>query len=49
MIPPVSGGVFLLTEEPLSLERAVREVKDDEAGAIATFLGTARRHGGRHG
>lgn len=43
VIPPVSGGAFLLTEEPLSLERVVDEVRDDEAGAIATFVGTVRR------
>jgi molybdopterin synthase catalytic subunit/molybdopterin converting factor small subunit len=44
VIPPVSGGAFVLTEEPLSLERAVDEVRSDAAGAIATFLGTARVH-----
>ncbi|MBV8597896.1 MAG: molybdenum cofactor biosynthesis protein MoaE [Actinobacteria bacterium] len=44
LIPPVSGGAFLLSEEPLSLDRVVDEVRDDEAGAIATFTGTARRH-----
>jgi MoaE-MoaD fusion protein len=42
LIPPVSGGAFLLSEEPLSLERAVSEVASDEAGAIATFVGTTR-------
>ena len=44
LIPPVSGGAFLLTEEPLSIVRAVDEVRDDEAGAIATFIGTSRIH-----
>jgi MoaE-MoaD fusion protein len=44
LIPPVSGGSFLLSQEPLSLEQAVREVARDEAGAIATFLGTTRSH-----
>jgi molybdopterin synthase catalytic subunit/molybdopterin converting factor small subunit len=44
VIPPVSGGAFLLTEQPLSLDAVVREVASDEAGAIATFSGTARRH-----
>ena len=44
VIPPVSGGAFLLTEEPLSLDRAVAEVRDDAAGAIATFTGTVRAH-----
>jgi molybdopterin synthase catalytic subunit len=44
LIPPVSGGAFVLSGEPLSLERAVDEVRDNEAGAIATFTGTARVH-----
>ncbi len=43
VIPPVSGGAFILTEEPLSLDAVVREVRRDEAGAIATFIGTTRR------
>ncbi len=42
VIPPVSGGAFLLSDAPLSLERVVDEVRDDEAGAIATFSGTTR-------
>jgi molybdopterin synthase catalytic subunit len=42
LIPPVSGGAFLLSDEPLSLERVVEEVRSDEAGAIATFTGTTR-------
>ncbi len=42
LIPPVSGGAFLLSEEPLSLDDAVREVASDDAGAIATFIGTTR-------
>jgi molybdopterin synthase catalytic subunit/molybdopterin converting factor small subunit len=41
-IPPVSGGDFRLSEEPLDLLAAVREVESDEAGAIATFVGTTR-------
>jgi MoaE-MoaD fusion protein len=44
LIPPVSGGAFLLSEEPLSLDRVVDEVRDEEAGAIATFTGTTRVH-----
>jgi molybdopterin synthase catalytic subunit len=44
LIPPVSGGAFILTEAPVSLDAVVREVASDEAGAIATFSGTARRH-----
>jgi molybdopterin synthase catalytic subunit/molybdopterin converting factor small subunit len=42
LIPPVSGGAFLLSDEPLSLDRAVDEVRDERAGAIATFTGTTR-------
>jgi len=42
LIPPVSGGAFRLSEEPLSLERVVSEVASDDAGAIATFVGTTR-------
>jgi molybdopterin synthase catalytic subunit len=42
VIPPVSGGAFLLSDEPLSLDRAVDEVRDPRAGAIATFTGTTR-------
>jgi molybdopterin synthase catalytic subunit/molybdopterin converting factor small subunit len=44
VIPPVSGGSFRLSEEPLSLDAAVEEVRSDEAGAIATFVGTTRVH-----
>jgi molybdopterin synthase catalytic subunit/molybdopterin converting factor small subunit len=43
LIPPVSGGAFLLSAEPLSLDAAVHEVSTDDAGAIATFTGTVRR------
>ncbi|HET6683455.1 MAG TPA: molybdenum cofactor biosynthesis protein MoaE [Gaiella sp.] len=42
LIPPVSGGAFLLSDEPLSLELVASEVASDEAGAIATFVGTTR-------
>jgi MoaE-MoaD fusion protein len=42
LIPPVSGGAFLLSDEPLSLDRVVAEVHTEEAGAIATFTGTTR-------
>jgi molybdopterin synthase catalytic subunit len=44
LIPPVSGGAFRLSDEPLSLDRAIDEVRSDEAGAIATFSGTTREH-----
>jgi molybdopterin synthase catalytic subunit len=43
LIPPVSGGSFRLFDEPLDLDAAVAEVARDEAGAIATFVGTTRR------
>ena len=43
LIPPVSGGSFRLSEQPLDLDAAVREVQTDEAGAVATFVGTVRR------
>lgn len=42
LIPPVSGGSFRLTEEPLDLGAVVAEAADERAGAIATFLGTTR-------
>jgi MoaE-MoaD fusion protein len=44
VIPPVSGGDFRLSEEPLSVDAAVAEVRDHAAGAIATFIGTTRAH-----
>ena len=44
VIPPVSGGDFRLSEEPLSVDDAVREVASPQAGAIATFVGTTRSH-----
>ena len=42
VIPPVSGGSFRLSAEPLSLDAVVDEVRSDRAGAIATFVGTTR-------
>jgi molybdopterin synthase catalytic subunit/molybdopterin converting factor small subunit len=42
VIPPVSGGSFRLSADPLSLDAAVHEVRSDHAGAIATFVGTTR-------
>jgi len=44
LIPPVSGGAFLLSGQPLSLEAVVEEVASEEAGAVATFVGTTRIH-----
>jgi molybdopterin synthase catalytic subunit/molybdopterin converting factor small subunit len=43
LIPPVSGGSFLLSEAPLDLDALIAEVADARAGAIATFVGTTRR------
>ena len=43
LIPPVSGGAFRVTDQPLSLDAAVAEVTDERAGAVATFTGTVRR------
>jgi MoaE-MoaD fusion protein len=42
LIPPVSGGAFRLTGDPIDLDAVVSEVADERAGAIATFLGTTR-------
>ena len=35
LIPPVSGGAFVLSEVPLSVDAVVREVETDDAGAVA--------------
>jgi MoaE-MoaD fusion protein len=43
LIPPVSGGAFRVTDEPLSLDAVVGEVADERAGGVATFTGTVRR------
>jgi molybdopterin synthase catalytic subunit/molybdopterin converting factor small subunit len=42
LIPPVSGGAFRLTEEPIDVGAVVAEAADEGAGAVATFLGTVR-------
>jgi molybdopterin synthase catalytic subunit len=44
VIPPVSGGAFRLTDGPLDPSEVVREVADDRAGGIATFVGTVRNN-----
>ncbi|MGH3011916.1 MAG: molybdenum cofactor biosynthesis protein MoaE [Gaiellaceae bacterium] len=44
LIPPVSGGDFRLTADPIDLDAVIAEVGDEGAGAIATFLGTTRVH-----
>jgi molybdopterin synthase catalytic subunit/molybdopterin converting factor small subunit len=44
LIPPVSGGAFRLTEDPIDVDAVIAEVADERAGAVATFLGTTRSH-----
>ena len=44
LIPPVSGGAFRLSEEPIDPAAVIREVADEHAGGIATFIGTTRIH-----
>jgi molybdopterin synthase catalytic subunit len=43
LIPPVSGGAFRISGEPLDLARVVEEASSDDAGAVASFVGTVRR------
>jgi molybdopterin synthase catalytic subunit len=42
LIPPVSGGAFRLSAEPLDPAEVIAEVRSDRAGAVATFIGTTR-------
>ena len=42
LIPPVSGGDFRLTADPIDVGAVIAEVADQQAGAVATFLGTTR-------
>jgi molybdopterin synthase catalytic subunit len=44
LIPPVSGGSFRISAEPLDVAAVIAEASDDEAGAVASFVGTVRRH-----
>ena len=44
LIPPVSGGAFRVTADPLDPTAAIAEVESERAGAVATFTGTVRRH-----
>lgn len=44
LIPPVSGGGFLISAQPLDVAAVIAEAEDDEAGAVASFVGTVRRH-----
>jgi MoaE-MoaD fusion protein len=43
LIPPVSGGSFRLTAEPLDVAAVLREVESPDAGAVASFVGSVRR------
>ena len=45
LIPPVSGGAFRLSEEPLELARAVDEVRSERAGAACCTSTTRRTRG----
>jgi len=42
LIPPVSGGAFRLTNDPLDLPTIIAEVETEAAGAVASFVGTVR-------
>jgi len=42
LIPPVSGGDFRLAADPIDVGSVIAEVADQQAGAVATFLGTTR-------
>jgi MoaE-MoaD fusion protein len=44
LIPPVSGGASLISAAPLDLNAVAAEAASDEAGAVATFVGTVRRN-----
>ncbi len=43
VIPPVSGGAFLISAEPLDVAAVIAEAESADAGAIASFVGTVRR------
>ena len=42
LIPPVSGGAFTLSSEPLDPAAVIDEARNDQAGAVASFIGTTR-------
>jgi len=44
VIPPVSGGDLRISVEPLDVAAVVAEAESEDAGAVATFVGTVRRH-----
>jgi MoaE-MoaD fusion protein len=43
LIPPVSGGAIRLVDGPLDVAAVLAEVSDEQAGGIASFVGTVRR------
>jgi molybdopterin synthase catalytic subunit/molybdopterin converting factor small subunit len=43
VIPPVSGGDFRISGDPLDVAAVVAEAESEDAGAVATFVGTVRR------
>jgi len=43
VIPPVSGGDLRISVEPLDVAAVVAEAESEDAGAVATFVGTVRR------
>ncbi len=51
ILPPVSGGAgphLVILAAPLSLDRVIAAVSDEEHGAVATFSGVVRRHSHGH-
>jgi MoaE-MoaD fusion protein len=44
LIPPVSGGSFVLSAAPLDVAAVVGEAAREDAGAVSAFVGTVRRH-----
>jgi molybdopterin synthase catalytic subunit/molybdopterin converting factor small subunit len=42
VIPPVSGVAFRLVDGPIDVAATIRQVEDDGAGGIASFVGTVR-------
>jgi molybdopterin synthase catalytic subunit/molybdopterin converting factor small subunit len=42
LIPPVSGGAFRISEQPLDAAAVIAEAESDDAGAVASFVGTVR-------
>jgi molybdopterin synthase catalytic subunit/molybdopterin converting factor small subunit len=43
LIPPVSGGAFRLLAGPLDVAAVIAEAEHEDAGAVASFVGTVRR------